>query len=527
MKKLAIVLLAACSAPPRKSIDCPPHQHDDGTGNCVDDLSCGTGTEQVGSMCVASASDSGSGQALFCGPGTMQYGMWCLASNIDIDGGVVVCGPGTVLQGNACVPDGTGLTCGPGTVQQGSQCVPDGSGLTCGQGTVQQGNQCVPTTTGGIICGPGTVLFGIECLPSSSPPTDGGTTVDGGSEATAIAIDPAHDNAQPLDVVTSPLTPLWIAHFTGRVSYPLVTHGLAIVSAAESQPNVRALNLETGQVVWGPIVFGNFVSLAYDNGAVFALDANGNLASLNATTGARNWTIQVTAQSFYDPPPVAAGGLIFVNGSESGGTTSALHESNGAVAWTQNTFDGSEGAVGVSNGVVYEAEACDQLTAWTASTGTQKWANHPGCTGGGGAAPSIGLGLVFERDWAMGNVIVDLNGSPKGTFAGTAMPALHNGRALYLSSSTVSSVEIATGTLKWSFTGDGQLCTSPVVAGGGTGQVFVGSMSGHVFELDEATGTQLSMYDGGTPITCASENDSMSLASGHLLVPAGNDLIVY
>jgi outer membrane protein assembly factor BamB len=70
------------------------------------------------------------------------------------------------------------------------------------------------------------------------------------------------------------------------------------------------------------------------------------------------------------------------------------------------------------------------------------------------------------------------------------------------------------------------VCTSPVIAGG-AGQVFVGSTSGNVYELDEATGSQRSMHNVGTPVTCYAEDSGMAVADGHLLVPAGSTLVVY
>ena len=54
---------------------------------------------------------------------------------------------------------------------------------------------------------------------------------DAGTEATGFGIAPAHTNAQPTDVVASPLEPAWIALLDGgTVSYPLVAGGRVIVA---------------------------------------------------------------------------------------------------------------------------------------------------------------------------------------------------------------------------------------------------------------------------------------------------------
>src|SRR5690348_17252802 len=53
-----------------------------------------------------------------------------LVAGCEGDGGVVVCGEGTVLNatGDTCLADLTpSLACGAGTVQSGGECVPEGS----------------------------------------------------------------------------------------------------------------------------------------------------------------------------------------------------------------------------------------------------------------------------------------------------------------------------------------------------------------------------------------------------------------
>jgi outer membrane protein assembly factor BamB len=433
-----------------------------------------------------------------------------------IDAGpTVVCGPDTVLIDGECVSNidaGPSVVCGPGTVQLGNECVPV---------VWDAGDEAGPPVTpldAGLADGAG----------ADSRSHDAALAADAGppSEATSFAINPAHDNAQPSDRVASPLTVQWTASLGGTVSFPLVADGRVLVAVAATQPNVRALDLATGQLLWGPTAFGKQVWLAYDQGSVFAVDGDGNLAALDAATGHRLWATQLTLQYMYASPPVATGGLVFVNGLGEGGTTYAIDGQTGATRWTAGTFDGSFGTMAVAGGIVYEAEACDQLSAFQVTTGVLNWYHSTSCTGGGGAAPSFYQGLIWVRDWALGDVIINSSGGSAGTFSSSVVPAYHAGTAFYLSSGVLSAVDIQNDTLKWSFSGDGQLCTSPVVAGGG-GQVFVGSQSGNVYELDEAAGTQRSVSAAGDPVTCGSETEAMAVAAGHLLVPAGSTLIVY
>ena len=215
-----------------------------------------------------------------------------------------------------------------------------------------------------------------------------------------------------------------------------------------------------------------------------------------------------------------------MDGMGIGGTTYAVDGGNGTIRWTADTFDGSGGSVAVSGNTVYEAEACDQVSAFDLMTGSRRWFHSGNCTGGGGTTPAVAVGRVWVRDWAEGNIILDLNGNSMGTFAVDRPPSMHGGFAFYVRSQTLWAIDVESNVSKWSFAGDNKLCTSAVIAGLG-GQVFVGSSGGNLYELDEATGVQRSVDVAGTAVSCSSDIQGMAIAQNHLLAPVGNDLVVY
>jgi outer membrane protein assembly factor BamB len=176
--------------------------------------------------------------------------------------------------------------------------------------------------------------------------------------------------------------------------------------------------------------------------------------------------------------------------------------------------------------MVYEAEACDQVSALNVITGGLQWYISGDCTGGGGTTPAVAGGRIWVRDWAEGNIIVDLNGKSLGSFAVDVPPSIHGSLAFYLRSQTLTAVDVDSNVIKWSFAGDNKLCTSAVIAGGG-GQVFVGSSAGNVYELDESTGAQKSVDIAGTAVSAGGDTMGMALAQNHLLVPVSNDLVAY
>lgn len=105
-------------------------------------------------------------------------------------------------------------------------------------------------------------------------------------------------------------------------------------------------------------------------------------------------------------------------------------------------------------------------------------------------------------------------------------PAFHAGVAFYVRTNTLTAVDVQTSTIKWAFSGDGRLCTMAAIAGGGK-QVFMGSGSGNVYEIDETTGKQVSVDSAGAAVVCGSERSSMAIGEDHLIVQTATSLVVY
>jgi hypothetical protein len=141
--------------------------------------------------------------------------------------------------------------------------------------------------------------------------------------------------------------------------------------------------------------------------------------------------------------------------------------------------------------------------------------------------------LLWDRDEP--GLILDLQGNEKGTFEALPVPSFAGNTVFYdgfvdggQGATALTAVDIPSGATKWSFTADTVVCTPAVVAGA-SGQVFVGSQSGKVYELDEETGAQKSSAtaaDGGS-VNCGVENASMAISGNRLLVSAGNTLVAY
>jgi outer membrane protein assembly factor BamB len=341
----------------------------------------------------------------------------------------------------------------------------------------------------------------------------------GATQAPSFRIDSAHTAGQAAETMTPPLQLAWSYDAGDTLAYPLVASGRVFVSTASGL--TTALDTRTGAVVWGPETLGRGMMYAYDGGRLIGANSSDFVQALDADTGAHAWTIHLGQLDSF-APPVAANGLVYVNGLESGGDTVALDERTGAIVWDNHTFDGTNGAVAVADGVVYEIEGCLQVHAWTAGTGAERWSHATGCTGGGGTTPAVYQGRLYVRDTT--NTIFDANSdSVVGTFSTALPPAFANGIGYYLQSGKLVAIPVGGTAASWSFDGDGALAAAPVAAGA---FVYVGSSLGNVYAVD-GSGTQVWTTTLAAGVNAKPETNSMAVAEGTLLVPAGNVLYAF
>jgi len=353
--------------------------------------------------------------------------------------------------------------------------------------------------------------------PTPTPPPSGP------GQAVAYQIDPAHSGSQ-FDTVSPPLTQRWSRDLaTGGVSYPLIAGGKVFVLAGTV---LYALNSANGATVWGPIDVGPNPSIAYDSGRVFAINNTGLLRGFDATTGTQVWTRQLSGQAFTSPPS-AMGGTIYVGGVS---TFYAVNAQDGTIKWSTPNAGGDHSSAAVTTGGIYVSYSCNNAFALSPSTGAIIWHHTSTCFGGGGRTPVFYNGRVYIRDLALGNLALDSGiGIPVAEFSAQPAPAFHGSTGFYLTVSTLEARDINSGTLKWSFTGDGTLSSAPIVV---NGFVYVGSVSGKLYALDENTGTNVWTGNVGAQVNHPDENSGSPLTGlgageGLIVVPASSLIVAY
>ena len=357
------------------------------------------------------------------------------------------------------------------------------------------------------------------------PPTPTPTPSSPG-QAVGYQIDPAHTGSQFDPTVSTPLTQRWSRDLGNPTSYPIIAGGKIYVIAGVM---LYALNGQNGATVWGPTEIGNSRGLAYESGRVFAINSTGLLRAYDASTGTQLWTRQLTGQAF-TAPPTATGGTVFVPGVS---TLYAVNASDGTIKWSVPNAGGDQSSPAVTANALYVSYSCDNAWALSPSTGSVIWHYTSSCFGGGGKTPVFYNGRVYVRDTSLENLAFDsATGIPVSAIPAGPAPAFHGTTGFFLSvniASTLEARDITTNALKWSFTGDGTLSTAPIVV---NGTVYIGSLSGRLYALDENTGANIWTGIVGAAVNRPDEQSGgpltgLGAGEGVVVVPASNLVVAY
>jgi outer membrane protein assembly factor BamB len=389
------------------------------------------------------------------------------------------------------------------------------------------------------------VVLLVAGLTSGARVTSAADTPD---DAVSYRIDPTHSGAQPHDQLALPLHQRWAVDFgcpmywynvCGRVSYPLIAGGRIFVTTVHPGygTDLFAIDANTGRILWGPEVLGgvyNFSAIAYDLDRVFAINHSGELRAFDAATGRLDWSLKLFEQYFFDSPPTAAGGIVYVTGAGGNGALYAVAEATGAVMWAKPVI-GLGSAPTVSSNAVYLTYGCEQ-DAFDRLTGTGLWHRHVGCLGGLGFTSALNTGRLFDLDGdpqAQGlpdqPVMDALTGTVVGHFSADYEPAFDGMDGFFLFRGTLTATLLGTPFVVWSrpLPPGIQVMSATVVDGR---DVFLADTDGHVYAYDEHSGLPTwtapgSVVSGGQCGSCP----LLGLAVGEheLVVPFGSRLVAY
>ena len=278
--------------------------------------------------------------------------------------------------------------------------------------------------------------------------------------------------------------------------------------------------------MWGPIDVGVSRGAAYDSGRVFAVNFSGLLRGFDATTGAQVWTRQLQGQAFTSPPTASAG-TVYVSGVS---TLYAVNVQDGTIKWSTPNAGGDQSAPAVTSTGVFVSYSCHNAWALTPSTGSVIWHHTTNCLGGGGRTPVFYNGRVYIRDGSDTLALHAGAGIPMAQMTSLPAPAFNGSTGFFLNVSTLEARDITTGALKWSFTGDGNLSSPPIIV---NGIVYIGSTSGKLYGLDETTGTNVWTGTVGAQVNRPDEHNlsepltGLGAGEGLIVVPASSLLVAF
>jgi outer membrane protein assembly factor BamB len=352
--------------------------------------------------------------------------------------------------------------------------------------------------------------------------------------ATSYQQNAAHDGFNPTARPAPPLAQAWVREFEGRPSYSLVVGDRVFVSVHEDEvgATLHALNRRTGAPLWARSIGDGFGQPAYDDGRVYTVEENALLRAYDAQSGRTLWTSEIPNTSSHTPP-VAADGMVYTTSSGIGGYVSGFRAIDGDLVWAQELPSGDTGALpALDDDNLYVAYACPGAFGMDRFTGYAQWWYDTSCTGGGGdRTPVLHGGRLYNPNppqWGdQAGLVHDVgSGAKVGTFAREGGPPSFAGELrLQVIGGRLQAIDQRSGTVAWEFSGDGALAGGAVIA---AGQAFVGSVSGAVYGVRLADGTQSWRADTGAPVnTISGTPTSLAVAEGTLLVPSGKRLIAY
>ena len=346
---------------------------------------------------------------------------------------------------------------------------------------------------------------------STSNGTSGGTSnaetlnvVTPSVDATAYAIDPAHDGAVAFtSSVSFPSTPAWqVSLGAGAPSNIVIAGGkVFLTTGTSSGSQLFAVNQTAGTTAWGPTAIAGAAAaaagVAYDSGRIFVVqpDFGGStLYAYDADTGALDWSTPLGAST--PGAPTAADGFVFVI-TTGNAMLSALDETTGAITW-QQPLSASGGTPAVTADGVYVTAASFGCSAmdFRPATGEIIWNSSAGtgsCPQAAAATPTAANQLIYSPT-SSGTAIFSAEvGSSSGALSDPLPAAFTSDVAYFGGGPNLDAVSLSTDGVQWTFNGDNALDTAPVFVKDQANDQYLitGSSLGHLYAVNATSGTSV------------------------------------
>ena len=315
-----------------------------------------------------------------------------------------------------------------------------------------------------------------------------------------------------------PLTLSW-SRAVKEPQYPVVASGRLFISHYVGSSHVTAYSLSSGRRLWYRAL-GERALLGYGSGRLFAVLGNCIVLALDPATGVTLWARKFWEHASCEAPPVVAAGNVYVHNSRSSNHLFALDVTDGELQWSKSVGPVASVAPAVTADAIYVAGSVD---TWAfRHDGRLIW--HKECCGLNVGTPSLYRGRLYLLD---GEVLDLATGNQVGTLASEAPLAFADGTAFRILDGKLDAVDLATGSVKWSFTSPAKIMAPPLVVGS---YVYVGDYDGNLTGLRrsdghptwfDTTGRYLNSGDGSLSF------GGFGAAEHRLIAPSHGSLRVY
>lgn len=375
---------------------------------------------------------------------------------------------------------------------------------------------------------------------------ESGTKVDPSLAGVAVVLPPAEVNAGweqvggaaskstgHLSLAASP-SRAWSANIAGAsnkrrlAAAPVVGNG--VLYAMDTTATVTAFQADTGRRLWSRQLevdgdlkgsaFGGGVS--YSDGRVYATNGIGEVAALDAQTGAEIWKVK-PAGPLRGAPTIAFGAIYVMTQDNQ---IHALNAADGAKIWEETASAGQAGVFGVAapaagQGTVIAGYSTGELVAYRYENGRTLWSDalartsistQVGTLTDVDADPIIDNGRVYALgqggrmaayELVTGQRLWELN------LAGISTPAVSGEWIFTLTDDArLLAIARASGKVRWisqlrewkdAEDKKGQIFwTGPVLAGN---QLWVANSRGQLLSIDVTSGETTSQRDLGSPVS--------------------------
>jgi hypothetical protein len=144
---------------------------------------------------------------------------------------------------------------------------------------------------------------------------------------------------------------------------PAVEAGVVYFATGKNDKKLYAVDIATGNEVWGRSLYGSLSSPAVSNGRIYIGDKDKKINCIDATDGSEVWN--QTLVGACRASPVVAGGMVYTAANSAVGTVYCFDADDGTLKWSYDTGDYVMAQPSISDGILFVGSDTGYLYAFS------------------------------------------------------------------------------------------------------------------------------------------------------------------